>query len=66
MCSLAPGLPTDQRIALTALVMALGALIHALAYNAAEGALELHRWTLRVAAGIIALVALYTAIRLWW
>ena len=66
LSSIAPGLPADQRTAVTALVLALAALIHALAYNAAEGALSMHRWTLRIAAGVIALTALYTAIRLWW
>ena len=66
LSSIAPGMPADQRTALTALVLAVAALIHALAYNTAEGALAVHRWTLRAAAGVIVLVALYTAIRLWW
>jgi len=66
LASIAPGLPADQRAALTALVLAFAALINALAYNTAEGALVVHRWTLRVAAGVIVVVAVYTAIRLWW
>lgn len=63
--ALAPGLPTDQRTALTALVVAVAAMIHAIANTTAEGAVAVHRWTLRAASAVIVLVALYAAIRLW-
>jgi hypothetical protein len=61
---LLPGLPTDQRVAATAAVLAVGGLVHAIANNAAEGALLLHRWTLRAAAAVLAAVAVYAAVRL--
>lgn len=63
--ALGPGLPTDQRLAVTALVLALGAIVHAVANTTAEGAVAVHRWTLRIAAGVVALTALYAAVRLW-
>lgn len=65
LAQLAPGLATDERLALTALVVALGAIVHAVAHTTAEGALPIHRRTLQVGAVVVAAVALYAAIRLW-
>jgi hypothetical protein len=63
---IAPGIDTDVRVLLTALVLALGALVHAMAHTAAEGALPLHRWTMRAAGVVLLLGAVYAAARLWW
>ena len=65
IAELAPGLATDERVALTALVLALGAIVHAVAHTTAEGALPVHRRTLQVGAVVVAAVAVYAATRLW-
>ena len=63
---IAPGVDTDLRLVLTALVLAAGALVHAMAYTTAEGALPVHRATMRTAGVVVLLAAVYAAARLWW
>lgn len=63
---IAPDLGTDLRLVLTAGTVALGALVHAVAHTTAEGALPLHRWTMRTSGVVLLLAAVYVATRLWW
>jgi GTP-binding protein len=53
---IAPGLDTDVRVVVTAAVLAVGLLLNANAWTAAEGALPLHRRTMQVA-GLVLLAA---------
>ena len=62
---IAPGLDTDARLVLTAAVIALGLLVNANAWTAAEGALPLHRRTMQVAGVVLVVAALYVGVRLW-
>ncbi len=63
---IAPGLDTDARVVVTALVIALALLVNATAQTNAEGALPLHRRTMQVAGVVVLLVAAWTAVRLWF
>jgi hypothetical protein len=63
---IAPGIDTDARVIVTALVIALALLVNATAQTNAEGALPLHRRTMQVAGVVVLVVAAWTAVRLWF
>jgi len=63
---IAPGLDTDARVVVTALVVAIGLLVNATAQTNAEGALPLHRRTMQIAGVVVVLVAAWTGVRLWF
>ncbi len=55
----------DERLAVSALALALGGLAWAFAYTAAEGALRPQRFAFRRAGEVLVAVAVYLAVRVW-
>lgn len=54
------------RVVVTALVLALALLVNATAQTNADGALPLHRRTMRVAGVVMLVVAAWTGVRRWF
>lgn len=55
----------DERLAVSALALALGGLAWAFACTAAEGALRPQRFVFRRAGEVLGAVAVYAAVRVW-
>ena len=55
----------DEKLALSAALMAIGALAWAFAYTSAEGALRAQRFAFRRAGEVLVLVAAYSVVQVW-